>query len=105
MKLVMNFCLIGIFINDIEKLGLDIDKIDEEYGDFSEYLYYLLNNTDISYHGDDGCYWIGIDHRSMKDDETLKEFKNRAFSEIKKKFPNIDKDIEIEWQANYIVSI
>ena len=49
---------------------------------------YLYNDDDIEYqNSEDYCQGIGVSPSKMKEDETLREFKNRAIETIDKKLP------------------
>lgn len=74
-----SFCVVGKQYNeeDYEKIFNDLDWESPIYG---------VRITEYD------PYTVGLDINKMKDEETLAEFKKRAYEEIHK----IDKDIKLE---------
>lgn len=85
---------------------IDNDKIKNNEEDIYDFVEELLDGTDLSLSFGYGGTWenddfmIGIKYTKMGDDETLKQFKDRAKSQIKQA-TGVDTEvghIEVAWE-------
>jgi len=93
-----SFCLFGDCIETsvLRSLGKD------EYDDIDD----MLQGFDLGYtHGIENYYnqiCIGLSPRSMKEDETLREFRNRVQESIKLFYEkyDIEKEVTCDWMTD-----
>lgn len=94
-----SFIVVGTYIDKLDlKLGIEETEDNFYADDLYEELDKKLKDTDLKFSfGEDYDYsdniMIGIPYTKMKDDETLKEFKERSKKQIKDYF-NTDKEVE-----------